>query len=93
MVIGSIRTLKTLTLTAMIDNSSEDPLSCFCDQLETILVTRCSIIENFSINIIVTTDADCKIGDEWSLLNKVFTKDAWLELKEVSLKILVYTYD
>ena len=37
--------------------------------------------------------ATCKRGDEWGLLNKVLAKkDAWLGLKEVSLKIKIYTH-
>jgi hypothetical protein len=91
---GSIRTLKTLTLTATINDSNKDPLSRLCDELETISATGRSAIETLSINVEVSTDADCKRGDEWGLLDKVLAKkDAWLELKEVSLKIIVFSYD
>jgi hypothetical protein len=93
MVIRSIRTLKALKLGAFIDDSSEDPLSGLCDELEKISATGRSIIETLSIDVAVQTDADCKRGDEWGLLDKVLTKqDAWLGLKEVSLKIEVYDY-
>jgi hypothetical protein len=93
MVIRSIRTLKALKLSAMIDDSSEDPLSGLCDELEKISATGRSIIETLSIKVAVQTDADCKRGDEWGLLDKVLTKeDAWLGLREVSLKIEVYDY-
>ena len=93
MVFPSIRTLKVLKLAALIDHSSEDPLSGLCDELEKISATGRSIIETLSINVAVQTDADCKRGDEWGLLDKVLTKqDGWLGLKEVSLKIEVYDY-
>jgi hypothetical protein len=94
MIMGSIRTLKTLTLTATINGSSKDPLSRLCDELETISATGHSAIETLSINVEVSTDADCKRGDEWGLLDKVLAKkDAWPGLKEVSLKIIVFSYD
>jgi len=93
MVFPSIRTLKVLKLAAFIDDSSKDPLSGLCDELEKISATGRSIIETLSINVAVQTDADCKRGDEWGLLDKVLTKqDGWLGLKEVSLKIEVYEY-
>ena len=93
MVIQSIRTLKVLKSSAWIDDSSEDPLSGLCDELEKISATGRSIIETLSINVAVQTDADCKRGDEWGLLDKVLTKkNAWPGLKEVSLKIEVYEY-
>ena len=91
MVIQSIRTLKVLKLSALIDDPSEDPLSGLYDELEKISATGRSIIETLSINVTVSTDADCKRGDEWGLLDKVLTKqDGWLGLKDVSLKIEVY---
>jgi len=94
MVIQSIRTLKVLKLSALIDDPSEDPLSGLYDELEKISATGRSIIETLSINVTVHTDADCKRGDEWGLLDKVLTKqDRWLGLKEVSLKIEVYEHD
>ena len=94
MIMGSIRTLKTLTLTAMINDSSKDPLSRLCDELETISATGRSAIETLSINVEVLTDADCKRGNEWGFLDKVLAKkDAWAGLREVSLKITVFSYD
>ena len=82
-----------MKLRAVIDDDSEDPLSGLCNELEKISATGRSIIETLSINVDVSTDADCKRGDEWGLLDKVLTKkDAWLALKEVSLKIEVYDY-
>ena len=93
MVIRSIGTLKALKLAAFIDDSSEDPLSGLCNELEKISATGRSIIETLSINVAVQTDADCKRGDEWGLLDKVLTKhNGWPGLKEVSLKIEVYDY-
>jgi len=93
MVIQSIRTLKALKLSAWIDDSSEDPLSGLSDELEKISATGRSIIGTLSINVAVQTDADCKRGDEWGLLDEVLTKkNAWPGLKEVSLKIEVYEY-
>ena len=78
---------------AVIDDASADPLSGLCNELEKISATGRSIIETLFINVDVSTDADCKRGDEWGLLDKVLTKkDAWLALKEVSLKIEVYDY-
>ena len=77
----------------MIDDTSQDPLSGLCDELEKISATGRSIIKSISISIDVSTDADCKRGDEWGLLEKVLTKkDAWVGLREVSLKIQVYSY-
>ena len=94
MVMGSIQTLKTLILSATIDDSSEDPLSHLCHELESVSATGRCIIETLSINVWVSTDADCKRGDEWGALDGVLTKkDAWLGLKEISLKIQVYNYD
>jgi len=93
MVFPSIRTLKVLKLGSFIDDPSEDPLSGLCDELEKISATGRSIIEILSIDVAVQTDADCKRGDEWGLLDKVLTKqDGWPGLKEVSLKIEVYDY-
>jgi len=93
MAIPSIRTLKGMKLASMIDESSEDPLSGLCDELEKISATRRSIIESISINVSVSTDADCKRGDEWGLLETVLTrKNAWPGLREVSLKIQVWNY-
>jgi len=93
MVIQSIRTLKVLKLSALIDDSSEDPLSGLYDELEKISATGRSIIETLSINVAVSANADCKTGDEWGLLDKVLTnQDGWPGLKEVSLKIEVYDY-
>ena len=78
---------------AVIDDASEDPLSGLCSELEKISATGRCIIETLFINVDVSTDADCKRGDEWGLLDKVLTKkDAWLALKEVSLKIAVFDY-
>jgi len=92
-VIRSIRTLKILKLRAIIDDESEDPLSGLCNELEKISATGRSIIESLSINVDVSTDPDCTRGDEWGSLDKVLTKkDAWVALKEVSLKIEVYDY-
>ena len=65
MVMESIWTLKTLTLTTTIGHSSEDPLSCLCDELETISVTGCSIIEAMLINVEVLTDANCNLQEGW----------------------------
>ncbi|KIM40560.1 hypothetical protein M413DRAFT_445997 [Hebeloma cylindrosporum] len=93
MVMPSIRTVKALKLTAMIDDPSDDPLSGLCHELEKISATGCSVIESLSIEVDVSTDSDCKRGDEWGLLDNVLTReDAWLGLKEVSLKIEVQTY-
>jgi len=93
MVFPSIRTLKVLKLGSFIDDPSEDPLSGLCDELKKISATGRSIIEILSIDVAVQTDADCKRGDEWGLLDKVLTKqDGWPGLKEVSLKIEVYDY-
>jgi len=88
---GSIRTLKTLTLTALVCDSSKDPLSRLCGELATISATGGSVIETLSINVSLTTDTDGKRGNEWGSLDRVLTKkDTWLGLKEVSLNILVY---
>ncbi|KIM40571.1 hypothetical protein M413DRAFT_164110 [Hebeloma cylindrosporum] len=93
MLIPSIRTLKELKLTAVVDEASDGPLSGLCHELEQILARGRSVIESLSIKVEVYTDADCKRGDEWGLLDKVLTReDAWLGLKEVSLKIEVQTY-
>ncbi|KIM40568.1 hypothetical protein M413DRAFT_28379 [Hebeloma cylindrosporum] len=93
MLIPSIRTLKDLKLTAVVDEASDDPLSGLCHELEKILARGRSVIESLSIKVEVYTDADCKRGDEWGLLDKVLTReDAWLGLKDVSLKIEVQTY-
>jgi hypothetical protein len=93
MVIPSIQTLKCMKLASTIDDSSDDPLSGLCVQLEKISSTGRSIVESISIIVFVSTDAGCKRGDEWGLLAKVITKkDAWLGLREVSLKIQVAAY-
>jgi len=82
-----------LKLRAVIDDESEDPLSGLCNELEKISATGRCIIETLFFHVDVSTDADCKRGDEWGLLDKVLTKkDAWLALKEVSLKIAVFDY-
>jgi hypothetical protein len=90
MVIPSIRTLKVLTLASSIDDAVVDPLSGLCNELATISATGRNVIESISIKVLVATHDNCKRGDEWGLLEKVLTKkDAWLGLKEVSLKIQV----
>ena len=91
MVMGSIRTLKTLTLTATVYDSSKDPLSRLCGELGTISATGRSVIETLSIDVSLSTDVAGKRGNEWGLLDSVLTKkDTWLGLKEVSLNIRVY---
>jgi len=77
----------------MIDESSEDPLSGLCDELEKISATRRNIVESILISVSVSTDTDCKRGDEWGLFEKVLTKkNAWPGLQKVSLKIQIYNY-
>lgn len=73
-------------------SSRADPLSGLCEELEKISATGCPI-ESISINIDIPTSAECNTGDGWGLLEKVLTKkDAWLGLREVSLKIRVSNY-
>ena len=67
-----------------------NPLSGLTPELEEIRTIQS--IETISINIAIYTNLNCPQRDEWGMLDKTLARPGWSKLLQVSLGILIYSY-
>ena len=85
MVRPSMPTLKRITLDIEVDDVDVDPLFGIPSELEDMRAKN--IIETIDILVQISTDGDCRRGEDWGRLDEVLTAPGWSSLKEVHLFI------
>jgi hypothetical protein len=84
---SSLSTLRSLRLSLIIDDDTQNPLRGLCEELGAFVGPN--VIEEISLNVHIDTGCQCKIGDECGRLDAVLA-NGFPNLCQVSLHITIW---